>query len=109
MLAATYRPMRDARVNRTTTILLYVLVGAVVGAVIASFVVPPFLAWYNEPGAINAGKQVETLCNIPELIRYTSSRLLRGQLIGAFIGAMVGLVVALMRSRHPSGGLPISA
>ena len=110
MLAATYRPMRDARVNRTTTILLYVLVGALVGAVTASFVVPPFLAWYNEPGAINAGKQVETLCNIPELIHYTSSRLLRGQLIGATVGALLGFVSALIRSRQrPSDGLPISA
>ena len=98
------------RVSRTTTILLYMLMGALVGAVTASFVVPPFLSWYNEPGAINAGKQVETLCNIPELIHYTASRLLRGQLIGAVIGALVGLIPALMRSRHrPSGGLPISA
>ena len=92
--------------SRTSTILLYMLVGALVGAVIASFVVPPVLTWYNEPGAINAGKQVETLCNIPELIHYTASRLLRGQLIGAFIGAVVGLVAALMRSRRPAGGLP---
>ncbi len=85
------------------------LIGALVGAVTASFVVPPFLSWYNEPGAINAGKQVETLCNIPELIHYTASRLLRGQLVGAFIGALVGLVVALMRSRHGSSGdVPIS-
>ena len=101
--------MQGTRVSRTTTILLYMLVGALVGAVTASFVVPPFLTWYNEPGAINAGKQVETLCNIPELIRYTASRLLRGQLIGAIIDALVGLTTALMRSRHPSGGLPVSA
>ena len=102
--------MRGTRVSRTTTILLHMLVGAFVGAVTASFVVPPFLTWYNEPGAINAGKQVETLCNIPELIRYTSSRLLRGQLVGAGIGVLVSLVPALMRSRHrPSGGLPTSA
>jgi len=97
-------------VSRTTTILLYMLMGALVGAVTASFVVPPFLSWYNEPGAINAGKQVETLCNIPELIHYTSSRLLRGQLIGAVLGALMGFVSALIRSRRrPSGGLPISA
>jgi uncharacterized membrane protein YeaQ/YmgE (transglycosylase-associated protein family) len=86
--------------SRATTILVYMVVGALVGVVAASFIVPPFLSWYNEPGAINAGKQVETLCNIPELIRYTSSRLLRGQLIGAVIGALVFLVPGLLRSRH---------
>ena len=96
--------------SRTTTIVLYALVGALFGTVTASFVVPPFLSWYNEPGAINAGKQVETLCNIPELIHYTSSRLLRGQLVGAIVGALLGLVAALLRSRrHASGGLPMSA
>jgi hypothetical protein len=94
--------------SRTTTILLYMLVGALVGMVTASLVVPPVLGWYNEPGAINAGKQVETLCNIPELIRYTASRLLRGQLIGAIVGALVGLVPALMRHR-PSHSTPTSA
>ena len=44
-------------------------VAALVGVVAASLIIPPFLSWYNEQGAINAGKQVETLCNLPELIR----------------------------------------
>ena len=96
--------------SRTATISLYMMIGALIGAVTASLIVPPFLSWYNEPGAINAGKQVETLCNIPELIQYTSSRLLRGQLIGAVIGALLGLVPAVIRSRpRPPGDLPISA
>ena len=96
--------------GRGTTILLYMLTGALLGVVAASIVVPPALSWYNEPGAINAGKQVETLCNIPELIHYTSSRLLRGQLVGAMIGALLGLVTALMRSRQrPAGDLPTPA
>ena len=96
--------------SRGTTIFVYMLIGALAGAVAASIIVPPFLAWYNEPGAINAGKQVETLCNIPELIHYTSSRLLRGQLVGAMIGALLGLVTALMRSRQrPVGDLPTPA
>ena len=94
--------------SRTTTILLYMMIGALIGVVTASFVVPPFLSWYNEPGAINAGKEVQTLCNIPELIQYVSSRLLRGQLIGAIIGALLGVVPALMHSRRLSATLPIS-
>ena len=73
------------------TVLVFMMIGAIVGAVVASFVVPPLLSWYNEPGAITTGKQVETLCNLPELIRYTSTRLLRGQLIGAGIGALLFL------------------
>ena len=62
--------------------------------------------WYNEPGAISPGKQVDTLCNIPELIRYTSSRLLRGQLIGAAIGALVFLFPGILSARRQTRGVP---
>lgn len=83
------------------TVLVFMMIGAIVGAVAASFIVPPILSWYNEPGAISPGSKVETLCNLPELIRYTSARLLRGQLIGALVGALVfafpGVLVARRR------------
>jgi hypothetical protein len=94
--------------NGIKSVLVFMLVGALVGAVVASFVVPPWLAWYNEPGAITPGKQVETLCNLPELIRYTSARLLRGQLIGAGVGALVFLFPGIMwaRRRERTSGLP---
>jgi len=83
------------------TVLLSMLLGAIVGAVVASFVVPPVLAWYNAPGAISqSGKQVETLCNLPELIRYTSKRLLLGQAIGALVGAILFLFPGLALSRR---------
>ena len=84
------------------TVLVFMLVGAVVGAVVASFIVPPVLAWYNAPGAISPGKQVETLCNLPDLIRYTSKRLLLGQAIGAVVGAIVFLFPGLAVSRRRS-------
>ena len=94
-------------------VLVFMMVGAMLGAVAASFIVPPVLGWYNEPGAISPGKQVETLCNIPELIRYTSSRLLRGQLIGAAVGALVflfpGILSARRRASETSVALPPSA
>ena len=76
------------------------LIGALVGGVVASFVVPPVLAWYNETGKISSASQVQTLCNLPELIRYTSSRLLRGQLIGAAIGALVFLYPGFLAARR---------
>ena len=92
--------------NAMKRVLIFMMVGAIVGAVAASFIVPPVLGWYNEPGAISPGKQVETLCNIPELIRYTSSRLLRGQLIGAAIGALVFLLPGVLSARRQPRGVP---
>ena len=90
--------------SRTTAILLYMMTGALVGVVIASLVVPPFLSWYNEPGAITPGKQIETLCNLPELIRYTATRIFRGQMIGAGVGALLFMFpgIAVARRRVPA-------
>jgi hypothetical protein len=73
-----------------TTVIL-VLVGALAGVVIASFVVPPALAWYSSPGGLPEGAQIQAVVQIPEVIRYATTRLLRGQLIGGAIGAAVGL------------------
>jgi hypothetical protein len=74
--------------------LRFMILGAIVGMVVASFVVPPLLIWYNEPGAITPGHQTEMICNIPTLIRYATRRLLLGQAIGAVLGAILFLVIA---------------
>jgi hypothetical protein len=77
------------------------VVGALVGVVIASLVVPPTLSWYNEPGNISKGTStVQTLCNIPELIQYTSRRLLEGQLIGGAIGAVLFAIAGAFFGRE---------
>ena len=81
-------------------LLVYALVGATLGATVASFVVPPALSWYNETGRIAGANPVQTLCNVPELIRYATSHLIRGQLIGAAIGAVVFLVVGILVERR---------
>jgi hypothetical protein len=73
--------------------LVLVLAGALLGIVIASLVVPPALAWYTAPGGLPQGAQIQALVQIPEVIRYSTGRLIRGQLIGAAIGAVVGLGV----------------
>jgi hypothetical protein len=70
------------------------ILGAILGMVVASFVVPPLLVWYNEPGAITPGRQTQMLCNIPTLIHYATQRLLLGQAIGAVLGAILFLVIA---------------
>ena len=86
------------------TTLILVLAGAIIGGVIASFVVPPALAWYTSPGGLPAGAQIQAVVQIPEVIRYATGRLIRGQLIGAAIGSAAGLVLGIMmglRSRPP--------
>ena len=83
----------------TRTIVLFVTIGALLGTAVASLAVPPILVWYNEPGSISPDK-VQTVCNLPEVIRYATGRLIRGQLIGAAIGAAVFFVVGLIVSRR---------
>ena len=73
------------------TTVIFMLLGALMGIVVASFVVPPALAWYTEPGGLPQGAQIQALVQIPEVIRYTTSKLLWGQTVGAGIGAAIGL------------------
>jgi hypothetical protein len=88
------------------TTLILVLAGALIGALIASFVVPPALAWYTSPGGLPAGAQIQAVVQIPEVIRYATGRLIRGQLIGAGIGATGGLVLGIMLGRGGRSNKP---
>ena len=94
--------------NGMKTVLVYMMIGALLGVVAASFIVPPVLAWYNKTGDISPNHPVETLCDLPELIRYTSSRILRGQLIGAGIGAFIFIFpgVTSARRRRDAASVP---
>ena len=85
--------------NGVKSILVYMMIGALLGTVAASFIVPPVLAWYNETGSISPNHQVQTLCDLPELIRYTANRILRGQLIGAGIGAFIFIFPGVSSAR----------
>jgi len=91
------------------TVLVFMLVGALAGAVAASLVVPPVLGWYTEPGAITPGKPVETICDPAYMIRYTSSWLLRGQLIGATLGALLLLYPGVVTARRRGAVAPQAA
>jgi hypothetical protein len=91
------------------TTLTLVLAGALVGVVVASLIVPPALAWYTTPGGLPRGAEVQAVVQISEVIRYSTSRLIRGQLIGGAIGAAVGLVLGIVlntRSRRRPTVLP---
>lgn len=72
-------------------LLTFSLLGALLGICIASLVVPPALSWYTEPGGLPDGTQIQALVQIPEVIRYATGRLIRGQAVGAVIGAVVGV------------------
>lgn len=80
-------------------LLIFVLLGAVAGIAVASVVVPPALSWYSAPGGLPKGAQIQALVEIPEVIRYSTSKLIRGQMIGAGIGSIVGLVLGVVVSR----------
>ena len=89
--------------------LIFALAGALLGIVIVSFIVPPALVWYSEPGGLPGGAQVQALVQIPDVIRYTTGKLLRGQMIGAAVGAVLGfgLAVLMKRKKLPTAG-PVS-
>ena len=78
------------------TTLIFVLLGALAGIAVASLVVPPALSWYTEPGGLPKGAQIQALVEIPEVIRYSTSKLITGQMIGAAIGAVIGLVIGVL-------------
>jgi hypothetical protein len=90
------------------TALIFMLTGALVGVLVASFLVPPMLSWYTSPGGLPQGAQVQAVVQIPEVIRYATSRLLWGQIVGGSIGALLGLVVSVMlrRKGHPVAPRP---
>jgi len=83
-------------------ILIWMLAGALLGIAAASVIVPPMLGWYNEAGYLSNAGQPAAMVNLPEVVRYSTTRLIRGQAIGAAIGAVVffALGLALGRGRR---------
>ena len=77
-------------------ILIWVLAGALVGIVAASFIVPPMLSWYNEAGYLSQGGQPAAMVNLPQVVRYSTNKLIMGQAIGAAIGAAAFFALGLV-------------
>jgi hypothetical protein len=72
-------------------VLGFLLGGAIVGAVAASFIVPPMIVWYDSPGP-----GVPSGFDLAPHTRSVISRLLVGQAIGAGIGAALLLVIGVL-------------
>jgi hypothetical protein len=83
-------------------VVICILAGIIVGAVAASLVVPPALSWYTAPGGLPKGAQIQAIVEIPEVIRYATGRLMRGQMIGGGIGGVLGLVAGLVTTKRRS-------
>ena len=88
------------------THLIFLLIGALLGAAVASVVVPPALSWYATPGGMPKGAQVQVMVQMPEVIHYATSKLITGQAIGAGIGAVAcfgfSLFLASKRRKTPA-------
>lgn len=78
------------------TTVIFALAGALVGVIVASYVVPPALAWYSAPGGLPKGAQIQAVVQIEEVIRYATGKLIRSQAIGGVIGAVVGLILGIV-------------
>jgi hypothetical protein len=78
------------------TLLNFVVAGALLGVVAASFVGPRFLTWYNQPG------QGKALCDCADNTRQTADQLIHYQLVGGASGSALGLAggVAFMVIRR---------
>ena len=90
-----------AHTKHMKTTMILTLIGALIGVVAASLIVPPALAWYTAPGGLPQGAQIQAVEQIPEVIRYATSRMLHGQMIGAGMGAALGLIAGLFVSMRP--------
>jgi len=91
------------------SILIWILAGALLGAAAASVIVPPMLSWYNEAGYQPQGGQPAAMVNLPQVVKYATSRLIRGQAIGAGVGAIVFLAIGLAvggKSRRRAAATP---
>lgn len=81
------------------------LLGALLGGIVASLVMPSAIVWYATPGD---GIQ-QVICT-PESIGYALRRLLQAQLIGVGVGAVLFLVLgALWIRRSAKKRLPPSS
>jgi len=76
------------------TVLTFMLAGALLGNLVATFLAPSFMEWYNSTPLAS-----QTMCNLPQVVRDVTGQLIRTQFIGSGIGAVVFLVLGIVFMR----------
>ncbi len=83
------------------TLLTFVLGGAFLGLATASWLGPKWLEWDN---TTRLAASTQTMCNLPEIVRLTASKLLRYQVTGTLVGAVIflglGIAFVVVRGRQ---------
>lgn len=82
------------RTSAVKTVMLFLLSGAIVGAVVASLIAPGLYAWAATPG-----ETTQEIISRVSVIREATSMLMKAQAIGAGIGSLAGLVTGVLLAR----------
>jgi hypothetical protein len=77
--------------DKFKTVLIFMLVGSMLGNWVASLLSPRYQVWNNSAPLASV-----TQCKLPEVIASTSATLIHDQLIGSGIGAVAFLVLAIV-------------
>ena len=72
------------------TVVLFLLVGAVLGVVVVDFIAPAAIAWDHTPAAGSA------LCNCGETAHNVANAMIKWQAVGAAIGGISFLVLGVI-------------
>lgn len=88
------------------TVVLFTLIGAVLGTVVVDFIAPAAIAWDHTP------RSGQALCNCTEISHSISGALIQWQAVGSAIGAVGFLVLGILwevRARKKAAAAPAAA
>jgi hypothetical protein len=71
-------------------LLVFALIGALIGDIAAMVIAPGMVAWYETAGDSGA------MCNCLIIARLTTARFVKAQAIGAGLGAVIFLMIGIL-------------
>lgn len=82
------------RTSAVKTVMLFLLSGAIIGAVVASLIAPGLYAWAATPG-----ETTQEIISRVSVIREATSMLMKAQAVGAGVGGLAGLIAGVIVAR----------